>query len=294
MDFREVLKSELYTSFPTTQSSWWAELVGILRGGGVIEKREGKILLSLRHRDLALIKKCLVLAKKFYPGIAHTLTEQERRGINSGLIYLLDFAVDDEEMLTALGFKSVVPLLDLLSENGSFLLRGIFETRGYMTEPARGYHLEIPLMSEELAWALLKYLEKQEMSFRLRHFRGEFRLYTKNARSIGIFLAHIGASQSYLLLEKLLVEKLTLDELTRWVNYATSNLERVVESSLRHRQKIAHLDLEGLPSSLRQVAYLRLRYPYASLREIGERCTPPLSKMEVFRRLKKIEKWGES
>ncbi|MGB9553911.1 MAG: DNA-binding protein WhiA, partial [bacterium] len=252
-----------------------------------------KTMLSFRHKDLALIKKCVALTKKFYPGIAYTITEQKKRGINSGVLYVLDLEIRDEKIFGELGFHNTLPLFDLLEHNGPSLVKGIFEARGYVSDPTKGHHLEISLASEEIARALRRHLEKKNMIFQLRYFREEFRLYTKSVQTIGVFFAYIGASQSYLLLEKIRVEKLTLDELTRWVNCATSNLERVVESSLRQRQKIAHLELESLPPRLRQVAYLRLRYPYASLREIGELCTPPLSKMEVFRRLKKIEKLGE-
>jgi len=64
MEFREILKSELYALSPAPEDALWAEFVGILRGGGVIEKRGREIALSFRHRDLALIKKCATLTKK--------------------------------------------------------------------------------------------------------------------------------------------------------------------------------------------------------------------------------------
>jgi DNA-binding protein WhiA len=292
MEFREILKSELYALSPAPEHALWAEFVGILRGGGVIEKRGKEIALSFRHRDLALIKKCATLTKKFYPETPYTITEQKKRGINPGSIYVLDLEIG-ERTLKELGFKDALALSGLLENDGSYFVKGICEARGYILEPTRGYHLEISLASEEIAQLLLRHLERKGIRMRIRYFREEFRLYTKNAQHMGTFLGYIGASQSYLLLEKIRVEKLTLDELTGWVNCATSNLERVVASSLRQRQKIAQIDLDSLPPKLRQIAYLRLRYPYASLREIGELCTPPLSKMEVFRRLQRIEGLGE-
>lgn len=292
MNFREILKSELYALSSLSEDSLWPEFVGILRGGGILEKRGGTIILSLRHKDFALIKKCIALTKKFYPEIPYTLTEQQKRGLNPGIIYALNLEMRGEKILTDLGFRSITPLQKLLEKKGSFFLRGLFESRGYIAEPTKGYHLEISLTSEELANNVLQYLERKNIYFRLRYFKGEFRIYTKNAQHVEVFLGYIGASQSYLLLEKIRIEKLTLDELTGWVNCATSNLERVVECSLRQRQKINRLTLESLPPKLRQVAYLRLRHPYASLREIGELCNPPLSKVEVFRTLKKLENRG--
>lgn len=293
MNFKEILKSELYALSPLPEDFLWPEFVGILRGGGIIEKKEGAIILSLRHKDFALIKKCIALTKKFYPEIPYTLTEQQKRGLNSGIVYVLSLEIQEEKILIDLGFHSIIPLQKLLEEKGSFFLKGLFESRGYIVEPTKGYHLEISLTSEELANNVFQHLEKKNINFRLRYFREEFRLYTKNAQHVEAFLGYIGALQSYLFLEKIRIEKLTLGELTGWVNCATSNLERVVESSLRQRQKISRLNLELLPPKLRQVAYLRLRHPYASLREIGELCNPPLSKVEIFRTLKKLENMGE-
>ncbi|MEN3186650.1 MAG: DNA-binding protein WhiA [Atribacterota bacterium] len=293
MEFREILKSELYLLSPATEDTLRAELVGILRVGGIIERRENRVFLSFRHKDLALIKKGVVLVKKFYPEVPYMITEQKKQGINAGTFYILDLEIHDEEIFAQFGFGDVTPFLAVLETHGAFLTKGVFESRGYIAEPSKSYHLEIALPAEDIAQILLHHLKKRGMGFRLRDFRGEFRLYTKNAQSIATFLGYIGASQSYLLLEKIRVEKLTLDDLTRWVNCATSNLERVVESSLRQRQKIAQLDFHRLSPKLREIAYLRLRYPYASLREIGERCTPPLSKMDVFRCLKKLERLGE-
>ena len=109
MEFREILKSELYALSPAPEHALWAEFVGILRGGGVIEKRGKEIALSFRHRDLALIKKCATLTKKFYPETPYTITEQKKRGINPGSIYVLDLEIG-ERTLKELGIKDALAL----------------------------------------------------------------------------------------------------------------------------------------------------------------------------------------
>jgi len=288
--FREVLKSELYSLVPLEIQQSWAEFVGILRTGGCIGKKNGFMTLSLQHRDLALIKKCVGFKKKFFPHTAHIIVEERKKGLNAGILYDLDIYLEEETIFTELGFGSIEPLLAILqSANDSFFVRGVFEVRGYVSEPQRGYHLDITLPSEQLTQLLLSHLGERGMSFKYRYFREEFHLYSKNASTIETFLGYLGAIQSYLLLEKIRVEKATVESLTKWVNCATSNLERTVESSLRQRQKLSRVNLELLPPRLRQIAYLRLQYPYASLRELGEKCVPPLSKMNVFRRLKELE-----
>ncbi|NLY06152.1 DNA-binding protein WhiA, partial [Candidatus Sordicultor fermentans] len=64
-------------------------------------------------------------------------------------------------------------------------------------------------------------------------------------------------------------------------------------SSLRQRQKLQEINLDSLPPRLQEVARLRLEHPYASLREIGDLCSPPLSKSGVYHRLREIEKIAE-
>jgi DNA-binding protein WhiA len=43
-----------------------------------------------------------------------------------------------------------------------------------------------------------------------------------------------------------------------------------------------------LPGSLREVAELRLRYPYLSLQELAGRAHPPLSKSALNHRLRRL------
>ncbi|MEN3202175.1 MAG: DNA-binding protein WhiA [Atribacterota bacterium] len=292
MDFQTLLHDELSSLFPTERERREAEFLGLLRGS-VIERRGKEILLCLSHRSLALLKKCLVLKKEFLPLEHHELILSREQGINAGLFYRLIIHVP-QDFLVASGFYTTSPLEKYLRGMvASDFIRGVFELRGYVANPLRSYHLEMRFASEDLARLLQKTLQKAMIPFRCRQVKSEWHLYTKSAATIASFLGYLGAQQSYLELERIRVEKETVDQLTRWVNYTTSNLERTVRSSLRQREKIRNLPLEILPPKLREIAILRLRYPYASFRELGMYCSPPLSKGEVYRRLKALEKEAE-
>ncbi|MBP9016117.1 MAG: DNA-binding protein WhiA [Candidatus Atribacteria bacterium] len=290
MDFRTFLKDEIYaqtsSSLLICRGEWW----GIFRGGGVIKRREDNSYLSFSHTDLSLIKKCLWLKNKLYPHLTHLLLQEEKRGINAGKWYSLDIFWE-ESFWEEGGFGDILVVQDMLKGKVAFaFLRGLFEARGYISDPLRHHHLEIGPLSSDLAFVLLSYLEKKDLPFQLRERKKETYIYTKNSSVIGSFLHHLGASQAYLQWEKLAIEKSTLNHLTRWVNWETANLGRTVDSSLRQRQKLQEVDLNSLPSRLREVAHLRLEHPYASLREIGNFCSPPLSKSGVHHRLREIEK----
>ena len=154
------------------------------------------------------------------------------------------------------------------------------------------YHLEIGPLPSDLVFVVLEHLRKRIYPS-VSGSEKENYIYTKNSSVIGSFLHYLGASQAYLQWEKLAIEKSTINDLTRWVNWETANLERTVNSSLRQRQKLQGINLDSLPPRLQEVARLRLEHPYASLREIGDLCSPPLSKSGVYHRLREIEKIAE-
>ncbi|MEI6157635.1 MAG: DNA-binding protein WhiA, partial [Atribacterota bacterium] len=239
--------------------------------------------------DPALIKKCLFFKKNLLPELTHSLFLQEREGLQQGFHYVMEFPVS-LDVLFHLGLQDDDLPGFMQNDRWSYFLRGVFESRGYVGDPQRGYQLEFQLSSEYFARHILQVLIEHHLTFHSRNLKGEVNVYTRQFQSIADFLQLIGATSSYMEIEKIMVEKSTMNELTRWVNYETANVEKTVVSSARQRKKIGLLQMELIPFSLREVMYLRLKYPCASLREIGELCAPPLSKAEVHRRLKYIEK----
>ena len=47
--------------------------------------------------------------------------------------------------------------------------------------------------------------------------------------------------------------------------------------------------VDKLPPALQEVIRLRAAYPDASLKELGERADPPLSKSAIYHRIRRIE-----
>ena len=52
---------------------------------------------------------------------------------------------------------------------------------------------------------------------------------------------------------------------------------------------VAEHGLENLPPALQEYISLRVSYPDATLKELGERANPPLSKSAVYHRVRRIE-----
>jgi len=120
-------------------------------------------------------------------------------------------------------------------------------------------------------------------------------VYLKEYKKIISLLNLIGAQQAQLKLEHASIIKEVKGDVNRRLNFETANLDKTIEAALEQLEDIdlveKNIGLENVSDSLREIAKLRRRYPYASLKELGQKLTPTLSKSGVnhrFRRLKKI------
>lgn len=168
-----------------------------------------------------------------------------------------------------------------------------------MIKPWKGYHLEIGIPYYELALSIEGFLKKRSFILSLRFKKGRYYLTFRNMSSISLLLKAIGAERSLKKLQDVWYFKKIRERANREANCDIANAERIAFSSLKDRILIGQLGskLEELPRELREIAELRLKNPSLSLREIGALMDPPLSKMGVYRALRRIrklsEKWKE-
>ena len=87
------------------------------------------------------------------------------------------------------------------------------------------------------------------------------------------------------------------NNLNRKVNCETANLGKTVSAAVRQTEDIRYIEekkgLHCLTPGLRQMAELRLSYPDASLKELGELLSPPVGKSGVNHRLRKISETAQ-
>ena len=168
-------------------------------------------------------------------------------------------------------------------------LRGAFLTCGMVTSPQKNYRLELIVARRFLADALAKLLADSGLP-PLETVRGNsIVLYYKDSSAIEDFLTAVGAIAPALELMNVKVYK----DLRNRVNRETANLTKTVRASSEQVEAISYLSAHGglrqLPPELREVARLRLRHPEASLSEIGQMLSAPLSRSGVNHRLKKLQ-----
>jgi hypothetical protein len=133
----------------------------------------------------------------------------------------------------------------------------------------------------------------------------------------GDMLGIIGADDAMLELESIRVSKEMHGDIMRKINCDYANVDRTLSAAEEQKEWLrviasaetgrqAEADeisdpaspfwtqgLRMLPAPLKEVAYLRLYKPEASLTEIGEALTPPLGKAAVSKRFAKLRALAE-
>ena len=135
-------------------------------------------------------------------------------------------------------------------------------------------------------------LERFGLKGRVITRKSSFVVYLKKSAAISDCLRVMGAAEALLELENTRVFREVKNRINRLVNCETANLNRTVEAALQRKNEIGQIirrvGLESLPEELKELARLRLAYPEATLKELGEMVDPPISKSCVNHRLRRL------
>ena len=172
-------------------------------------------------------------------------------------------------------------------------LRGAFMAGGSVTDPAKGYHME--LATTHKAVARETYLIIHElMGFHPKSAQraGGQVLYLKQSEQISDSLTALGAPIAAMGIMEARLEKELNNKVNRRCNCDDANTSKVVEAAQEQLAAIRTLKelqlLDKLPSKLKEAAAAREQNPEASLSELAEMMEPPITKPAMNNRMKKI------
>jgi DNA-binding protein WhiA len=172
-------------------------------------------------------------------------------------------------------------------------LRGAFLGGGYISEPLGPADLEISFSSRESARAFDELFRRRGLRPGTRQRRNQWVLYFKQRQQISSFLAVVGAHGAHLSWESRTIMNSTRNAVNRLVNCDAANARRLAEASLRQREIVSRLMALGVladaPGELAELADARLRYPQASMAELGRMLDPPATKAVVQGRMRRLE-----
>ena len=192
-------------------------------------------------------------------------------------------------------------------------LRGMFLSCGTMSDPRKAYHMEFVLDKEQTAMDLKKLIGSfVDLSANVVKRGDNYIVYMKKASYISDMLGIMGANNAMLDFESIRVSKSMHGEIMRMINCDNANVDRTLTAAEEQKAWITRIaetttgrqplpeelsdpgagfwveGLRDLPSQLKEVAYIRLYKPEASLSEIGELLTPQLGKAAVSKRFAKL------
>ena len=172
-------------------------------------------------------------------------------------------------------------------------LRGAFLAGGSVTDPSKGYHMEITTTHRSVARetdALLR--EVMGFAPKLAERGGGQVLYWKQSEQICDLLTYLGAPVAAMGIMEARLEKELNNKVNRRCNCDDANISKVVEAAQEQLAAIRILRetgrLENLPGKMKQAAQAREENPEASLTELAGMMDPPITKPAMNNRMKKL------
>ena len=176
-------------------------------------------------------------------------------------------------------------------------LRGAFLAGGSVTDPMKGYHLELATSHYHVGREVPALLREVGFSPKDTTRKGNYITYFKQSDHIEDFLTKIGAPVSAMAVMTAKLERDLRGSVNRRVNCDAANLDKVVAAAQSQIEAIRRLEEAGvlstLPARLREAARLRVDNPELTLTELAGLCDPPVSKSALNHRLRRLVEHAE-
>ena len=169
--------------------------------------------------------------------------------------------------------------------------RGAFLAHGSLTEPGRSSAIEITCPGPEAALALVGAARRVGIQAKARDVRGVDRVVVRDGDAIGALLTRLGAHDSVLAWEERRMRREVRATANRLANFDDANLRRSARAAVAAGARVERaLEIlgEDVPDHLRVAGELRLEHKQASLEELGQLSSPPMTKDAVAGRIRRL------
>lgn len=305
MSFSANVKEELSRQLSSARHCQLAEMAAIISLCGRVQISAGERYgLKIHTENIAVARKYFTLVKKSF-NINTEISVRRNRAFHNSCVYTA--AVKEHK--DAVRILQAVKLFDDdgeiredMSVGGNVILqrsccrrafiRGAFLAAGSISDPAKSYHFEIVCMTREKAEQLRDIIDTFGLDARIVKRKNNDIVYIKEGSQIVDILNVMGAHISLMDLENVRILKDMRNNVNRKVNCETANINKTVSAAVRQIEDIKYImerrKLEELSEGLSEIARLRLAYPEAALKELGEMLTPSVGKSGVNHRLRKL------
>ena len=293
ISFSGAAKAEICRAVPQKYCCALAQCFGILLYANSFNRDSIKIVTESREFAYILpklFKKAFNLEFDEFPSLASP----------GKLVFQIHDPEKIAQVMEAFGFspESTLALhvnLPVVEEEccKTAFLRGAFLAGGSVTDPAKGYHMELNTAHQAVARET-NLLIREILPFppKTAARGGGQVLYLKQSEQISDFLAFLGASVAAMGIMEARLEKELNNKVNRRCNCDDANTSKVVEAAQEQLAAIKRLRelglLDKLPGKLQQAARAREENPFASLTELAGMMDPPITKPAMNNRMKNL------
>lgn len=311
MTFSSIVKNEISKINTEDKCCQLAELSALIKMTGTIQIHgRNNIGIKLSTENASIARMLFTLIKEIFDVNTRVAVRRNKQlKKNNNYTLYIDTHTGGEEILIATGiltktkdgikinYKLPVKLVKKPCCKKAYL-RGVFLGGGSISDPEKTYHLELVTNNNEYAESIQKLINSYGLNAKVVYRKGNYVVYLKEGEQIVDYLNIIGAHKALLSLENVRIYKEMRNNVNRIVNCETANLSKIVNASMRQINNIemikTKIGFDNIPEGLAEIAELRLKYPDASLKELGEMMSPPIGKSGVNHRLRKLDEIAEN
>jgi len=310
MSFSGEVKEEISKHISSARHCQLAELAAIIQySGEILEREDGSRAILIQTENLAVARKYFTLLRKTFnidTDIAEALVKVHTK-VNTYESTLEDkTAVDKvlqaikmyDEKGHVLTEKYVInPMIIKNACCRRAMLRGAYLAIGSMSDPEKSYHFELVCNCEEQAVQLRDVMIDFQVEAKIVVRKKYYVVYVKEGSGIVDLLNIMEAHVSLMNLENLRILKEMRNSINRRVNCEAANITKTVNAASKQIDDIRYIQktagFSSLQDNLREMAEVRLEYPDATLKELGECLNPPVGKSGVNHRLRKLSEYAD-
>ena len=289
MSFSSIVKEELSKKISGARHCQIAELAAIYSFcGSFVQKNKENSYIFFNFENVLVANKCFTLMKKAFT-------------IYSGCDFVNQIAYDEKSLTISVNDKELCEKIQDALASFSVTertccrrayLRGAYLCGGSTTDPGKSYHLEIVCKNKKSADKIIELFETFDVDAKLVERGRYYIVYIKDSNKIVLALNVFEAPVALMEYENTIIMKEMRNSINRQNNCDVANLNKTVSAAQSVISDIKQLmgtaEYENLPDNIKEVGMLRVEYPDASLKELGEMLTPPLGKSGVNHRLRKL------
>ncbi len=304
------VKEELSKQWSEARHCQIAECAAIVSMCGriVIDSRE-KYSVKVHTENISVARKYFTLLKKTFNIDAETFITRNRG--NGNISYTVMIKQHDSAMKVLQASKLIDQDGEIIEELSTVknmviqqscckraFIRGAFLAAGSVSNPEKSYHIEIVCAADKKAQQLRKIINSFGLEAKVIVRKRSHVVYLKEGSQIVDLLNIMEATNALMEMENIRILKEMRNTVNRKVNCETANINKTVSAAVKQTEDIRFIrdkiGLGKLPKSLQEIAELRLEYPNATLKELGDLLAEPLGKSGVNHRLRKLSEIAES